>query len=164
MSRACRALLTSGSTIVPGANYFLKYVLRVLQHLCTPYNACVTGNCVYMSKSRQPGRQMTWSHAVLAFMVRYAAGNAFATAKALGLVDDKTTMWEFQWDILKQRYFSGAEFNNTTKTAAVPTVHAPKRFASRLLCKHCRNGSTRWACGACGKHMHIECFEDTHDV
>ena len=82
----------------------------------------------------------------------------------LGLVDDKTTMWEFQWDILKQQYFSGAEFNNTTPTAAVPTVHAPKRFASRLLCTHCRNGSTRWACGACRKHMHIKCFGDAHDV
>ena len=92
---------------------------------------------------RQLGRQMTWSHAVRALMVRYAAGNAFATAKALGLVDEKTTMWEVQWDILKQRYFSGAEFNNTTPTATVPTVHARKRFASRLLCTHCRNGSTR---------------------
>ena len=102
---------------------------------------------------RQVGRHMTWSHAVRAFMVRYAAGKAFATAKALGLVEDKSTMWEFQWDILKQRYFSGAEFNNTTPNAAVRTVHAPKRFASRLLCTHCRNGSTRWACGACGKHM-----------
>ena len=41
---------------------------------------------------RQPGRQMTWSHFVCAFMVRYAAGNAFATAKALGFVVDNTTM------------------------------------------------------------------------
>ena len=72
---------------------------------------------------RQLGRQMTWNHTVHAFMVRYAAGNAFATAQALGLVDDKTTLWEFQWDILKQRYFSGAKFNNTTPTAAVPTVN-----------------------------------------
>ena len=112
----------------------------------------------------QLGRQMTWSHGVHAFMVRYAAGNTFATTKAWGLVDEKTTMWEFQWDILKQRYFSGAEFNNTTPTAAVPTVHAPRRFASRSLCTHCRSGSARWACGACGKHMHIKCFGDAHDV
>ena len=60
----------------------------------------------------QPGRRMTSSHAVRAFMVWYAAGNAFGTAKALGLVDEKSTMREFQWDVLKQRYFSGAEFNN----------------------------------------------------
>ena len=128
------------------------------------FSRAVDGANQMALQMRQLGRQMTWSHAVRAFMVRYAAGNAFATAKALGLVDDKTTMWEFQWDILKQRYFSGAEFNNTTPTAAVPTVHAPKRFASRLLCTHCRNGSTRWACGACGKHMHIKCFGDAHDV
>ena len=107
---------------------------------------------------------MTWSHAVHAFMVRFSAGNSFATAKALGLVDEKTTMWEFQWDILKQWYFSGAEFNKTTPTAAVPTVHATKRFASRLLCTHCRSRTTCWACGACGKHMHIKCFGDAHDV
>ena len=64
MSRASRALLTSGSTTVPGANYFVKYVLRVLQHLCTPCNACVRENCVYMSKSRQlrPERDTAVAH------------------------------------------------------------------------------------------------------
>ena len=128
------------------------------------FSRAVDGANQMALQMRRLGRQMTWRHAVRAFMVRYAAGNAFATAKALGLVDDKTTMWEFQCDILKQRYFSGREFNSTTPTAAVPTVHAPKRFASRLLCTHCRNGSTRWACGACGKHMHIKCFGDAHDV
>ena len=128
------------------------------------FSRAVDGANQMALQMRQLGRQMTWSHTVRAFMVRYAAGNAFATAKALGLVDDKTTMWEFQWDILKQRYFSGAEFNNTTPTAAAPTVHVPKRFASRLLCTHCRSGTTRWACGACGKHIHIKCFGDAHDV
>ena len=54
-----------------------------------------------------------------AFMVRCAAGNAFATAKGSGLVDNKTTMWELQWDILKWWYLSGLEFNNTTPTTAV---------------------------------------------
>ena len=61
MSRACCALLTSGSTIVLGSNYFVKYVLRVVQHLCTPCNACVTPSpaekCVYMSKSCQLRRE-----------------------------------------------------------------------------------------------------------
>ena len=61
MSRACRALLTSGSTTVPGAKYFVKYVLRVLQHFCTPCNACVRENCVYMSKSRQLRPEMACS-------------------------------------------------------------------------------------------------------
>ena len=44
--------------------YFVKYVLRVLQHLCTPCNACVRENCVYMSKSRQlrPERDTAVAH------------------------------------------------------------------------------------------------------
>ena len=128
------------------------------------FSRAVDGANQMAVQMRQLGSQMTWSRAVRAFMVRYAAGNAFATAKALRLEDEKTTIWEFQWDILKQRYFSGAEFNNTTPTVAVPTVHAPNRFASRLLCTHCRSGSTRWACGTCGKHMQIKCFGDAHDV
>ena len=128
------------------------------------FSRAVDGANQLALQMRQLGRQMTWSHAVRAFMVRYAAGNAFASAKAFGLVDEKTTMWEFQWDILWQRCFGGAEFNNTRPIAAVPTVHAPKFFASRLLCAHCRNGSTRWTCGACWKHVHIKCFRDVHDV
>ena len=44
---------------------------------------------------RQLGRQMTWTHDVRAFMVRYPAGNAFATAKALPLVAETTTMRKF---------------------------------------------------------------------
>ena len=92
---------------------------------------------------------MTWSHTVRAFMLWYAARNAFATAKALGLVDDKTAMWDFQWNILKWRYFSSAEFNITVPTAAVPTVHAPKQLASRLLCTHCHHGTPCWVCGGC---------------
>ena len=98
------------------------------------------------------------------FMVPYAPGNAFATANALGLVDEKTTMWEFQWDILKQRYFSGAEFNTTMPIAAFPMVHAPKRFASRLLCTRCGSENTRWVCGSCGKQLHIKGFGDAHNV
>ena len=89
------------------------------------FSRAVDGAKQMALQMRQLGRQMTWSHAVRVFMVRYAAGNAFATAKASGLVDDKTTMWEFQWDMLKQRYFSGAEFNSTTPTAAVPTLCEP---------------------------------------
>ena len=65
------------------------------------FSRAVDGANQMALQMRQLATQMTWSHAVRAFMVRYAAGNAFATAKALGLLDEKTTMWEFQWDILK---------------------------------------------------------------
>ena len=128
------------------------------------FSRAVDGASQMALQMRQVGEQMTCSHTVRAFMVRCAARIAFATAKALGLADDKTTMLEFQWDILKRRYSSGAEFNNTTPTIAVPAVHALKRFARRLLCMHCCGGTMRWACGACGKHMHIKCFGDAHGV
>ena len=79
-------------------------------------------------------------------------------------MEEKTTTWGFQWDILKQVYFSGAEFNSTTPTVVVLTVHAPKRFSSRFLFTQCRRGGTRCVCGACEKHMHIKCFGVAHDL
>ena len=93
--------------------------------------------------------------------VAVAAGNAFATCKALGLVDEKTTMWEFQWDILKRRYFAQPE-----EPAARPesVVHAPVRHTQRKLCTYCGEGRTHWACAACGTAMHITCFGPAHDV
>ena len=82
-------------------------------------------------------RQITRSHDVRAFMLRYAAGNAFATCKAWGLVDEKTTMWEFQWDILKRQYFAEPD-----EPAARPesVVHAPVRHTQRKLCTYCGEG------------------------
>ena len=41
---------------------------------------------------RQVGRQIAWSYAMCAFMLCYADGNASATCKASGLVDENTTM------------------------------------------------------------------------
>ena len=126
---------------------------------CREFSRAVDGANQMALQMRQRGNQMTWSHTMRAFLVRCAATNAFATARALGLVDEKTTMCN-----LKQPYFSGADFNDTTPSAPVHTSFAPKRFASRLFRTHCRSGSTLWACGARGKHMHIKCFGDTHDV
>ena len=112
-------------------------------------------------RMRQMGRSMTWSHAVRAFMLWYAAGNAFATCKALGLVDEKTTMWEFQWDILKRRYFAHPEEPAARRESV---VHAPVRHTQRKLCTYCGEGRTHWACAACGTAMHITCFGPAHDV
>ena len=55
---------------------------------------------------RQLGRQMTCSHDVRAFMLRYAAANAFTACKRLGLIDSGMSMWDFEWSILMQRYFA----------------------------------------------------------
>ena len=110
---------------------------------------------------RQMGRQMTWSHAARAFMWRDAAGNAFATCKAFGLVDEKTTMWEFHWDIVKRRYFVQPE-----APAARPesVVQALVRHTQRKLCTYCGEGRTHWACAACSTAMHITYLGPAHDV
>ena len=67
-----------------------------------------------------------------AFMLRYVDGNTFATCNALGLLDDKSTMCDVQWDWLKRRYFGGPHF-----TAVAPqvtsVVHGPTRHT------HCKD-------------------------
>ena len=55
---------------------------------------------------RHVGRQMTWAHAVRAFVLRYAVVNAFATCRQLGLCKETTSMWEWQWQVLRRRYFA----------------------------------------------------------
>ena len=55
---------------------------------------------------RQVGRQMTWAHAVRAFVLQYTVANAFATCRQLGLCKETTSMWEWQWQVLRRRYFA----------------------------------------------------------
>ena len=57
-------------------------------------------------QTSQPGRQMTWAHAVCAFLLLYAVVNAFATCWQLGLCKETTSMWKWQWQVLRQRYFA----------------------------------------------------------
>ena len=52
---------------------------------------------------RQVGRQMTWAHAVRAFVLWYAVVNAFATCRQLGLCKETISMWEWQWQLLWRR-------------------------------------------------------------
>ena len=98
---------------------------------CREVSRAVDGANQIVLQMLQMGRQMTRSHTVRAFMLRYAAGNAFATFKALGLVEEKTTMWEFEWDILKRRYFAQPQAL-AARTESV--VHAPVRHTQRKLC------------------------------
>ena len=89
---------------------------------------------------------------------QYIARKPHATGiKLYVLADEKTTMWEFQLDILKRRYFAQPE-----ASAARPesVVHAPVRHTQRKLCTYCGEGRTHWACAA----MHITCFGPAHDV
>ena len=60
-------------------------------------------------------------------MLRYAAANAFAACKRLGLIDSRMSMWDFQWSILMQRYFA-----NVGVPAVQPSaVHSPVKRSTR---------------------------------
>ena len=52
---------------------------------------------------RQMGRHMTWSHAVRAFVLRYAKVNAYATCRSLGGAPTGT-MFDWQWDLIRRRF------------------------------------------------------------
>ena len=98
--------------------------------------------------------QMTWLHAVRAFLLWYAAANAFAACKPLGLIDSGMSMWDFQWSILMWRYFA----NVGVPAVQASAVHGPVRRSTCQTCDHCRQATTAYVCAACGKHLHNKCF------
>ena len=55
---------------------------------------------------RQMGRQMTWSHEVRAFVLRYAVVNAYATCRSLGEGGggQTGTMFDWQWGLIQRRF------------------------------------------------------------
>ena len=64
---------------------------------------------------------MTWASAHHVFMLCYATANAFAACQALGLLEPGTTMWGFQLDIIRRRYFARAKvvcIDHVTTSAA----------------------------------------------
>ena len=90
---------------------------------------------------RQFGRQMTWPHAVQAFMLRCAAANAFVACKRLRLTDSGMSMWDFQWSILMRRYLASVG----VPAVQPSTVHGPVKRSTRQMCDHCRQGTTAYA-------------------
>ena len=70
---------------------------------------------------RQMGRQMTWSHAVHAFVLRYAVVNAYATCRSLGGAQTGTT-FDWQWDLIRRRF---------CKVAVAKPIHVPMRMLGR---------------------------------
>ena len=107
-------------------------------------------------------RQMTWATAVRVFMLRYEAANAFATCKALGLLERGTTMCEFQWDIIRRRYFASPKWCASTMSPQV--VHAPVKVAGKRLCIRCYTTTTAYMCKASNAPLHIKCFGAVHEV
>ena len=89
---------------------------------------------------RQVGRQMTWAHAVRAFVLRYAVVNALATCRQLGLCKETTSMWEWQWQVLQRRYFA---------QPLRQEVHVPVATQRRRVCHFCKRGRTGYECTGC---------------
>ena len=53
---------------------------------------------------RESNRMRSWSAAVRAPVMRYAAGNAYTASKCLGVRDPDMTMARFQWAIIKAQF------------------------------------------------------------
>ena len=101
---------------------------------------------------RQMGRQMTWSHAVRAFVLRYAVVNSYATCRSLGGAQTGT-MFDWQCDLIRRRF---------CKVAVAKPIHVPVRMPGRLVCTHCYRGKTHYVCCGCGKWYHVGCFAVAH--
>ena len=71
---------------------------------------------------RQMGRQMTWTHAVRAFVLRYAVVNAYATCRSLGGGGRTGTMFYWKWDLIRRRFCA---------VAAAKPIHVPVRMPGR---------------------------------
>ena len=72
--------------------------------------------------------------------------------KALGLVERSTSMWEFQWHIIRRLCFAGPKWCALTISQQV--VHAPVKFAGKHLCSHAPGTpqvSFGWVAGALGR-------------
>ena len=103
---------------------------------------------------RQMGHQMTWSHAVRAFVLRYAVVNAYATCRSL--VGAQTgTMFEWQWDLIRRC---------SCKAAVAKPIHVTVQMPGRRVCNHCNRGKTHYVCCGCGKWYHVGCFVVAHGV
>ena len=65
-------------------------------------------------------------------VLRYAVANAFATCRQLGLCKETTSMWEWQWQVLRRRYFAhplatrSARAGGDTTPACVPLLQEGK--------------------------------------
>ena len=103
---------------------------------------------------RQMGRQMTWSHAVRVFVLRYAVVNAYATCRSLGGAQTGT-MFEWNRGLIPRRF---------CKAAGAKPIHVRVRMPGHRVCTHCNRGKTHYVCCGCGKWYHVGCFAVAHGV
>lgn len=107
---------------------------------------------------RELTRFRPWSQALRAFMLRYALVNAYTVCRMQGLFPWKSTMFEWQWGVLKV-------LRPPQPSKDVSSVHYQKRPnpATARLCQGCRQGRTVYVCGPCDVPLHPHCFGAFHD-
>ena len=97
-------------------------------------------------------RMRTWSAAVRALVMRYAARNAYTASNSLGVRDPEMTRAEFQWCMIKGQFPEVQRCN----------VHVPIQYTKTwMACKWC-GGETNWTCSVCGVPVHVKCFGAFH--
>ena len=109
---------------------------------------------------RELGRFRTWSKAVRAFILRYAMSNTFATCQVLHLLPPNTTMFEFQWTVMKERCHLESPSDLCTPSPSV--AHLIVCTDTALMCQGCSKGRPKTRCSACGVHLHVKCFAPYH--
>ena len=106
---------------------------------------------------RETNRMRTWSAAVRALVMRYAAVNAYTASNVLGVRQPSLTLGEFQWLTIK------AVFPDIERPIG-GVVHVPVQCDKvRMRCKQC-GGETNWMCSGCGDPLHVKCFAVYHNV
>ena len=103
---------------------------------------------------RRMGHQMTWSHAVCAFVLRNTMVNAYTTCRSLG-GDQTGTMFEWQLDLIRRHF---------CKAVVAKPIHVTVRMQDWRVCNHCNRGKTQYICCGCGKWYHVGCFAVANGV
>ena len=136
-----------GMRVPHRGGYSLPPIVAAYRHLA---NGVDSANQLAL-EHRETSRLKCWSKALKAFLYRYAIVNTFTVARCQGLISQKKSLWDFQWDILEVYVQKGNK------------VHAPVLVNSRGTCVAC-GGRTWFKCAAFGVSVHSyhACFAPLH--
>ena len=101
---------------------------------------------------RERGRFMKWSDSVRAFMLRYAAKNAYLAARYTKSIHHDCSMYDFQLLALEHMF----------PRESAPD-HTPAKSRNKKRCAVCW-GRTYWHCPTCNVPLHVQgqCWNAHH--
>ena len=136
--------------------YIVPPIVRAYRALSSGVDTC---NQMAL-QLRELGRFRTWSKAGRAFILRYAMSNTFATCQVLHLLPPNTTMFQFKWNVMKERCHLESPSDLCTPSPSV--AHLIVCTDTALMCQGCSKGRPKTRCSACGVHLHVKCFAPYH--